>query len=311
LTFFASSFFYFFGQQLIRKLWNKRSNMEVASNHHRDSSLSSFGTLHSMDMDSYVDDDGATEPPAENHSVLCINRKRLGAEMAIIAATSPEIKALNLPSTPSFPPGLNYHHRRSDSNGTFSSCSSISISSNWSRPNKGTLTPLLASMDDVERSSSFLNQSDPQDMHAFCGGTDDMVRSFENRDLDTSMDDAKVLVTISYDNKNIHPNLLPSKNNYNRKKPRASHHRPSKYSKCPLPRKSLHRRASYDSLPSPAEIGQSSSPRVVRRATCGAFPFFPSDMDTKKEVRRHRPAHHQTSSMRMVPKSMQLSTGFR
>jgi hypothetical protein len=78
----------------------------------------------------------------------------------------------------------------------------------------------------------------------------------------------------------------------------ANYHRPSNYCSRSIPKGSLHRRASYDNLPSPAQIG--NYPRVMRRAvTCGALPFFPTDLD------------RQRSDHRAASRSLSWTTGFR
>lgn len=247
--------------------------MEVASNHRQDNSFSSFGSLLSADESPILIDDGISDLQPQS-------RKRLGAEMAIIAATSPEIKALNLPITPSFPEPMDFGHFRTNSTDTYSSVSSSSTHQNR------TLTPLLAALDDVE----------DQPMQIFLDETDDLFRPFHNLVEDP-------IQKYMEDKENIHPNLLQSKlNGDTRKKPfgmRANmkRHPPKKLNSEITPRGSLHRRASCNALPSTDEIGH--FPRVMKRAaTCGSLPFFPSDLDRKSLDRR-------------VPKSMSLTTCFR
>jgi hypothetical protein len=168
-------------------------------------------------------------------------------------------------------------------------------------------------MKDVEGSPVLPNRRDQQAMHIFLDETDDLVRSFQNHGMGTKWVEAKYdgHKNFQFDDKeNIHPNLLHEKHLHQGQKklpgPLRNHNRRPKR----LPKKpSLHRRASCDMLPSPAEIGCAGcvSPRVVRRATSGSFPFFPADMEMSRELQRQRSER----SLRMGRKSMRLSTGFR
>lgn len=85
--------------------------------HIRHESMSSLGSFMSDDFreDPMLDFDlnllppaaKPLSPPASPSRARANNDvQRLGAEMSIIATTSPEIKALNLPITPSFPEGM-------------------------------------------------------------------------------------------------------------------------------------------------------------------------------------------------------------
>jgi len=273
--------------------------MEVGSGRKRQDSQSSFGSLCSSNID--VDTD---IPPLDKSRPL---RKRLGTEMAIIAATSPEIKALNLPTTPSFPnpQALNFHDPRTNSNGTNSPCSTLSTCSTDKM--EVTLTPLLASMDDVEESSIPADQSEQNAMPIFLDETEDLIRSFQNNDLGNLPD--KNGRHIKGDNKeNIHPNLPPTVNG-GRKQPFGMRQTNTKEvpppKAFPLPRRSLHRRASYQNLPSPDEIGNYPL-GVHKAASCGNIPIFPSYMDQSQVLRRpdNPPQHRRVERLKMM-------TGFR
>jgi hypothetical protein len=264
--------------------------MEVASNHCRDGSLSSFGSLYSADIDLSIDE--IIEPDCSTRP----GRQRLGAEMAIIASTSPEIKALNLPSTPIFPQGMESFHHRRNSSGTFSSCSSTSSAGSRRR---GTLSPLLAAMDDVECSPESRVKAEQYAMHV--DKTDEVVRPFSTSSVPKKRqpkNNEKKHVWFD-DKENIHPNLFQNKDHG--KKPLGFHssshpYRQSKVHQHPSThRQSLHRRGSLANLPSPGEIGL---PKTVR-----TIPFLPSDMNQLRSDHRRRAIK--------VPKSLSLVTGFR
>ena len=225
--------------------------------------------------------------------------------MAIIASTSPEIKALNLPITPCFPQALDYGHHRVNSNDTNSSFSSVSTSS--SRP-KGSLSPLLAAMDDDMDASP--DQHDPfgsDAMHIYFDETDDLIHSFRNHDLNaaTSSRDEQVKFPkkAMHDKENIHPNLLQPQLHINhRSRPFQVHQkthyarRSSFHSSYSHSKATYHRRASCDSLPSPDQIG--NFPRVMRRAS-GSPPMLPRDFD------------RQRSDSCLVSRNLNLTTEFR
>jgi hypothetical protein len=283
--------------------------MEVGlSWHRRDSSLSSFGSLPSA---SSGDDFSVVHLPASpgspSKSVQC--RRRLGAEMSILAATSPEIKALNLPITPSFPQELTARHHRSNSNASASSCSNSSISS-CSRP-MGSLTPLLASMDDVDGPPGLPERFMQAAIHIFVDETDNLIQTFQNHNLDANGDYIQQYGDAAEDKENIHPNLIhikvvpPTRKKAFGKRHVTTQQRPPKPFQRPtsLKRCSLHRRASYDSLPSPEQIGP--SPSALLKSMSENFTFSSIDVDAD-EIRR-------TSLLvsSRAPKSLNLTTGFR
>jgi hypothetical protein len=255
--------------------------MEVGlSWHRRESSLSSFGSLPSAS----IGDDFS---------------------MAILAATSPEIKALNLPITPSFPQELTARHQRSNSNASASSCSNSSISS-CSRP-MGSLTPLLASMDDVEGPPGLPERFRQTSMHIFVDETDNLVHTFQNHNLDERNGDYIQQYDDAEDKENMHPNLIhikvvpPA-----RKKAFGKRHvstQPKPFQRPTyLKRSSLHRRASYDSLPSPEQIGP--SPSALLKAMSETFTFSSIDVDAD-DLRRN------SLLVSSLPKSLNLTTEFR
>jgi len=286
--------------------------MEVASNHRRDGSLSSYGSIYSVEIDLSMDESIGPDSVVRATTDTRPTRQRLGAEMAIIACTSPEIKALNLPITPSFPQGMESLHYRSNSSSTFSSCSSAS--SAGSRKN-GTLSSLLDAMDDVECSPVTRDQSDKLAMHVFMDQTDELVRAFKTSDLkdlqkkQPKMDEKK---RVWFDDKeNVHPNLLQKQDHGKRPFGFQSSGRPYKPTTT-LPRpsshhRSLHRRASWDNLPSPGEICE--APKPVRRATSTSIPFLPSDMNQPNYYQLRRSDHQRRGVQ--LPKSLSLMTGFR
>lgn len=280
--------------------------------------------MYSVDIDaaSFHDDLSFGEINATGHS----RRNSCGVEMAILAVTSPEIKALNLPKTPTFPEQLFPEHHRSNSNDTLASstCSSISTSTHGSRQT-GTISPLLLSMDRVEESPTTPQFIGKDLMEIYVDGTQDLVDSFQNHHLNTSLGSSSSLdigkKNTSQEKENLHPNLLQAKTLNGRKKVTVSHRAGSSnrqttvtHQQRGLPkgryqirRPSLHRRGSFDALPSPSEIG--GSPKVDRRADYGSFPFLPSEVDKAEERRRQRSEHRRTQ--RTHPKSMSLTTGFR
>lgn len=283
------------------------------------------GSIHSLDMLDYAvsfhDDLSFEEMNVADNS----RRSSCGTEMAILAVSSPGIKALNLPKTPTFPEQFFPGHRRNNSNDTFASstCSSISTSTHESRKT-GTIAPLLASMGSVEESPTRPNIVGQDLMQIYVGGgTQDLVDTFQNHNLITSLglssshgDSTKE--NTHQEKENLHPNFLQARTLNGRKKVSVSHRASSTRQTSlthqqRLPkgsyqiRRPSHRRGSFDALPSPAEIGGAS--KVDRRVERDSFPFLPSDVDNAGERDRHRSGYRRTQ--RAQPKSMSLTTGFR
>ena len=277
--------------------------------------------MHSLDIDyaaSFHDDLSFEEMYVTENS----RRSSCGTEMAILAVTSPGIKALNLPKTPTFPEQFFPAHHRSNSNDTFASstCSSISTSTHESRKT-GTIAPLLLSMGSVEESPTTPDILGQDLMQIY--GTQDLVDTFQNHNIITSLGSSSsphdtTTKNIYQDKENVYPDLLQAKTLNGRKKFTVSHRasnnrQTSLTNQQRLPkgsyqiRRPSHRRGSFDALPSPAEIG--GSPKEDRRVDCNPFPFLPSDVDKAEERRRHRSEYRRTQ--RTQAKSMSLTTGFR
>ena len=241
--------------------------MDMISYHRRDSSVSSIGSPYSYDTDS-LDDDilGDLFQVSNNYSEIRPLRRRLGSEMAILASTSPEIKALNLPITPSFPEHeRKSRHRRNKSTDTWSSaCSSASSSTTR------TLTShmLIFDLNDAEESIAIPDCSRLEMLKTGDDETEDLVESFVRHNIKTPKISNCGGHCIAEDKENIHPNIRNPKISSSRKKKRGSQRtirypnigvsspRQSKY--C-IRKPTLHRRVSFDSLPSPDEI--ESSPK--------------------------------------------------
>jgi hypothetical protein len=311
----------------------KIETMEISSYHHRrNSSISTIGSMHSIggSMHSAVDIvDAAFFPDDLSFEEMNVTahsqRSSWGAEMAILAATSPQIKALNLPKTPTFPKQLFPEHHRSNSNDAASfassACSSSSTSTHESKKT-GTIPPLLVSVGSGEESPTTPSFIWQDSMQIYVDGTQDLVDAFQNHNLNTSRGSSSshhiTQKNKSEDKENLHLNLLPAKTMNGRKKVTVSHRAssnrqtslthqqqrlPPKGSSYQIRRSSLHRRGSFDALPSPAEIG--GTPKVGRVS----FPFFPSDIDKAEERRLQRSGYRHTQ--RTQPKSMSLTIGFR
>jgi hypothetical protein len=243
-------------------------------------------------------------------------RERFGSGMTIVAATSPEIKALNLPSTPAFPP------TRLDFNRSSSfSCTPSKVPSRISQPalhraaSMGERIALcIDTMDDVEDPSF----PSPPTKDELTTATSSFYHDDEEDDLLRIVIPNKVPYHPDENKENIHPNLIqqqsekasssPLKNHKNNdddpsllKKKKSHHGR----------RTSFHRRISYESLPSPAEIGPSPlSHHKVVQANSNVFHFSLPNLD-ELAAAPHRHHTNPVTSIRMPAKSLQLSTGFR
>jgi hypothetical protein len=281
------------------------------------------GSMHSavdIDAASYRDDLSLEEMNGTGNS----RRSSYGVELAILAATSPQIKALNLPKTPTFPEQFFPEHHRTNSNDTFASSSCSSISTSTHEPRKtGAIAPLLLSMGSVEESPTAPDIIGQDLMQIYVDETPDLVETFQNHNLNTprgsSSSNDFTKKNKPEDKENLHPNLLQAKTLNGRKKITVSHRASSNRQTSlnhqqRLPkgssfhiRRPSHRRGSFDALPSPAEIG--GSPKVDRIVDCDSFPFLPSDIDKAEERRRQRSEYRRTQ--RTQPKSMSLRTGFR
>jgi hypothetical protein len=185
----------------------------------------------------------------------CVSQRSINTEMTIIASTSPEIKALNLLSPPTFPDEIKFEssHRRLDSLDSLFSADSTCESSIVERP---FVSPMMASMDhedgrsdhsEIKRvsileidadaaESAFMEEADAlcffMKRQSLGGlGTEDRINHKENvySNLNTSRSSIESRATIS-------PGHVPQFTS-------PFHERPS-----------MHRRVSFTSLPSPAEI---------------------------------------------------------
>lgn len=229
--------------------------------------------------------------------------------MTIIAATSPEIKALNLPTTPSFPAELDYG---------FSTDSSKKNRRNNCRLSHGFLDEDARKIPDnskAERPQSipettvFYEDDDRDDLAA-------QTNIFFSPPPRATMAREMIVNSSDYNKENIHPNLMnvveedtaktlcldieDHEGTFQMTKP-----------KMLVRRKSLHRRDSISSLPSPDAISaRSHDEAMVLDATprrCNSsrgnpsFPFF-SYEETCPAL---------NTGAQMAQKRMQLRTGFR
>jgi hypothetical protein len=262
--------------------------MDVKGQHYRNSSLSSATSLYSSDTNSFLVE-------AEDLSIgpLPVGIS-LGPKMAILAATSPEIKAMNLPITPCFPEvaGAQPYF----SSGTFLSFSENSTSATISPllPNKDTFFPLLARMQE-ENVQEEEGRLDSAALRIWLNGNDEnFVRSFQDCNIQTLTPPTKV------------PRL---KGAFNCKENEPPNDRPTLYTKRRIPtstieqvpakevkprctmikRPSFHRRGSCESLPSPDEIESDKTP-LARGGTCGHFTYSPTKEKNVEEEWPIRPS---------------------
>lgn len=252
-------------------------------------------------------------------------RERFTTGIAIIAETSPEIKALNLPSTPTFPPTRLDFGRSSSfsfSPAKISPCTrQASGNLNTAQSMRERVALCIDTMGDVKDAPSFTS---PPTIEEHPTPSSSIYHGDEEDDLLRAILPEKVPHIVPYhpdENKeNIHPNLINEKV----EKPKLTllesrDDDPSLVQKKSRHgrRKSFHRRISCESLPSPAEIGPSSTPlgsQTPRRRTVqfGSSVFNLSRPSLEEPGMLHE--HCRTNSqpnMRMLAKNLQLSTGFR
>ena len=228
-------------------------------------------------------------------------RQRFGAEMTIIAATSPEIKALNLPITPTFPTGFEFNRSKSFS-GFDLSPSSKTVLPGMIRTHsmKERVSFLIDQMDDVDAISS---SACPPACHQSASDYHDGDRGkapFRSLHMDNDLQNNH-----SPNQENIQPHLSSNTSMPNQQVPmfetpgenNKAIKKPPMYSR----RKSLHRRDSTASLPSPAEIAaspiscESQTPRQKNVSFCSST----------------LPPSSQANSIPLAPKSLHMSSGFR
>lgn len=288
----------------------------------RSGSVSTLVSCHSDEIDTPFDAlnlDGSnnhTPIPSSPHvesRVDQLQTQDLGERMTIIAATSPEIKALNLPVSPTFPTQLDFGRSNS-----FSGRSKDPLSKHP--------TPTLSrAQSTLERVSLNVETVDEVDDYKAWRG-DSMRRSafddslyYENREDDLlTMVDPKPIPRHPDENKeNLHPNLMQAQQDKktltikiegapSTVKEKSLHKR----------RTSLHRRVSYESLPSPAEIGPSPNgpdsitpQRSNLTISSNTFTFDLPELEEPPTL-YCRPSAP-LPSMHVASKTMQLSTGFR
>ena len=265
-------------------------------------------------------------------------RRRVDPDMAILAATSPEIKALNLPITPSFPEDLIAHHDRllqqgGNSGSTVSSMvSSCASSVNSDIHLMGSSSLNFSEHDDIQNCAK-------QKEVPICGteatvemlqGEEDLTQQFQgfgfypppqnrtnivpDHDYINNKENIPPITSKSlgkmgsqeqfrkaFGRSYINRNISESHCNYQQMNGRHSNRTTAKLT--------LHKRRSFDSLPSPAEIG--STRLLLRGSSCGAiFSFSPDGDDASIDDRNPR-FHPPLQTQRMRPKSLNLTTGFR
>ena len=259
-------------------IWNQMETMieNCSTTGSRSRNMSSFASGQSEDLDigfeALIFDDEhravmitpslPLREPSVRHPPL---RKRLGAGMTIVASTSPEIKALNLPSTPAFP-ATRLDFSRSSSSSPCSCSMDESPSTSPHQPKmsraqsmRERLSFCIDTMDDVIDFPSLPKRHSREELSAdrpfYHDNVDDLLRyTIPN----------KVLYHPDENKENIHPNLIQQKSDKARiildvhdddddlsiATTKTRHVR----------RKNSHRRISYESLPSPADIGPSLLP---------------------------------------------------
>jgi hypothetical protein len=264
--------------------------MEVQGRHYRNSSLSSDRSLYTSDTNSLLveADELSIGPPPIGIP--------LGPKMAILAATSPEIKAMNLPVTPCFPvelAGVQPYFS------TFLSFAENSPSATISPllPNKETFFPLLA-ITQEENVQEAEGRLDSAAIRIWLNGNDEnLVRSFQDCNIQTRTPPAKVprLEGAFNCKENEQPNLMMNDGPMlyaNGRIPTSTIEQvPAKEVKprrTMIKRPSFHRRGSYESLPSPDEIESDKTP-LARGGTCGHYTFSPTKEENIEEEFPLRP----------------------
>lgn len=258
-----------------------------------DESLCSLGSIVSSDFNSWqndVDDclTGTTVPnaysvfdkgrfygldPASSSNPLgyvpCVSQRSMNTEMTIVASTSPEIVALNLPVTPTFPKEINFasSHRRQDSLDSLFSVDSRSPSDS-SDVEHPFVSPMMARRLDHQHgyadrmqcsSESPLDRAGGPEHSALMEEADALCLSLKRHSLDGVGTQEG-----SNHKENVHANLSSSGSSFEPRNKLSRGHG-SRHLTSPAPdRSTFHRRVSFSSLPSPAEI---ASPDVAEIAS--------------------------------------------
>lgn len=304
--------------------------MLTSTEDRRRESISSLGSCRSgddIDIDFGVfnldgDDDDNHTPVPSSPIMLSKDdqppmRERLGT-MTIIAATSPEIKALNLPITPTFPTQLDFTRSNSFSGATTEPSLRIQQPTLFrAQSMRNHVSFRLDTMDDFKGFTTDLRRPSPrrnvspEDSFYQDDGEDDLLQFlYPHEPVPRHPDQNK---------ENIHPNLIPLKSDKQSLTTFETEADPSIVKKKGHGRrKSFHRRISYEALPSPAEIGPSPGgldSKTPRRSNTSmdssafTFEFLKSD-EPVVTPRCHSPAL--TQSDRMIgPQNLQLKAGFR
>ena len=299
----------------------------------QESRRESFLTLRScrsdnLDVDfdvlDLLDNDGNRTPPPSSPPVKCgfgrsSSRERFGTGITIIAATSPDIKALNLPITPTFPTQL--ESAQSNSFSGFERGPQPTL--NRAQSMKNRVSFLIDTVGEDNEYPEFMSPTPGRmtSKDSFYHDDDDDDDDGEEDYLLRILDPEPVRYHPDENKENIHPNLLQqnskdkatlttetqlNEDHFVVKNKKNLHRR----------RTSFHRRASVESLPSPAEIGPSpggvgSTTPQSRNLTidCSSLSFELPELDDPFLPRCQPQAV--LPGMRMVSKNMQLSTGFR
>lgn len=305
----------------------KRTLDMIRHHHQRDSSISTLGS------GDWGSDIGAVheELSAGDHSTAASdhsNRMRAVAEMAILASTSPEIKALSLRRGNSFPQA----YRASI---TLASPASSVASSTLSRTNLS----VASFFGDADRSMEETKQNENTDFTPTKSTHNDTVDqlaglSFENLRIEPPplTKRAHVVDLASLIGKeDIPPNIrcysapLPETNSQgsnpkvrksffvgrsNLRDSFASNGSSSKRPPMPLKslkRRSMHRRVSFDSLPSPSEISP-SVPLLFNKAsserTLSTTSPSNRSLHSLSSEGGHRTNHRNSLSQRVAPRNL-------
>ena len=312
--------------------------MDRTSDHQEDASILSSESCHSFateDVENFTVV-ASNIPTTGNH----LSRRRNNPDIAILAVTSPEIKALNLPITPCFPDELITHNdcllrRRCNSGSTVSSIASLCTSptnettstfSSSCSPSRDTILAL-----GTERQ---VHDLEPEALNAWLQGVDDLAQQFQGfgvrspRSSHGKMNKNHNENSYICNKENIPPyayqktgktaqsqgmKMVFGRGTVNR----ANELVPTRHRKNlkTIPhisvRPTLHKRRSCDTLPSPDEIG--TAPKLLRGASCGSIFSFNQE-DAEDDVPTNvQPPRFQfpLRNHRMRPKSLSLTTGFR
>ena len=239
-------------------------------------------------------------------------RERFGAAMTIIADTSPEIKALNLPITPTFPTGFEFGRSKSFS-GLDLSSKTVLPRMTRAQSMRERVTFLIDQMEDVEAVSSSTNLPP---CHQSTAGNVCYNEHRQDKLLGCLNVEKGLQHGFSRNRENIHPQLNPNAGGPNQQTPtfETPGEKDEAIKKPPLysRRKSWHRRDSTASLPSPAEIAASPFSCASETPRQKNVSFCPSILpcDTGERDGTSHNLHSQTSQP-LVPKSLHLTSGFR